>query len=149
MAETSAAMREFADRVHRGRLDLQCCEKCGAVSWPPRDACASCWSEKLQWTPFSATGIAIAATALHAPLEEFFRAHAPWRVGSVRLDAGPIVYAHFTRDVVEGGAVRLDARIDFAGRAVFIALPPGGPRIEDDRNLTNLISQNGGYDERS
>jgi len=149
MAESSAAMREFAGRIRRGGFDLQRCAECGALLWPPRDACASCWSERLLWAPVSAAGTAIAATALHAPLDAFFRAHAPWRIGSVRLDEGPVVYAHFSRDVVEGGAVRMEARIDFAGRAVLIALAPDGGRLEDDGDLADLISQGGGNNERS
>jgi uncharacterized OB-fold protein len=149
MAEMSPAMREFAGRVRRGLFELQRCAECGAVSWPPRDACASCWSERLEWAPVAPTGTAIAATTLHVSLEERFRSHAPWRVGSVRLDAGPVVYAHFSRGVVEGGAVRVEARIDFAGRAIVVALAPAGRRVEDDRDLADLISHEGGNDERT
>ena len=149
MAEMSAAMREFAAHAREGRFELQRCAECGEVSWPPRDVCGACWSDRLEWTPVSRSGVVLAATALHAPLEEFFRARTPWRVGAVQLEAGPVAYAHLHAAAAEGGAVRIEARIDHRGRGVLIALPRTGARLEDDRNLLELTSGKGGLDERS
>ncbi|HNR76461.1 MAG TPA: zinc ribbon domain-containing protein [Parvularculaceae bacterium] len=139
MAEMSAAMREFSRRADGGGFQLQKCATCGAVQWPPRDVCGECWTDALQWAAVSSTGVVLATITLRASMEEFFRARLPWRIGTIRLDAGPIVYAHLGGAVAEGDAVRLEARLDFRGRGVFIAQPLGGDAR--DSKLTELISE--------
>ena len=137
MADMSAAMREFARRAGAGVLELQQCAACGAIQWPPRDICGACWSDALQWREFPAAGFVLAATTLHASMEEFFRARLPWRVGAVRLDAGPVSYAHLHQGVAEGDPVRIEAHRDFNGRGVLVALPLQGG---DDPKIAELIS---------
>lgn len=141
MADMSAAMREFAACASERRFDLQRCAECGEVSWPPRDICGACWSDLLEWTPVSRSGVVLAATALHAPLEEFFRARTPWRVGTVRLEAGPVAHAHLHGVLSEGDEIQLEARIDYQGRAILVAVPKSGARIEDDPKLRDLITK--------
>jgi uncharacterized OB-fold protein len=121
MGNRSDAMAEFAVRVSAGKLELQRCEECGAVAWPPREACAACWSDRLVWTEIVAKGDVIATTKLHTSQDEFFRARLPWRVALIRLDAGPVAYAHLAPDSPEEGAVRIHGAIDQLGRAVFVA----------------------------
>ena len=140
MSEMSAAMREFARRANGEGLELQQCDACGAVQWPPRDVCGACWSDALQWREVSASGALIATTMLHVSMEPFFRERLPWRVGTVRLDAGPVAYAHVHERAKDGEKVRMESHRDFKGRGVLIALPADGARIEDDRKLKELIS---------
>ena len=139
MAEMSAAMSEFTRRAGEGGLQLQRCADCGTVQWPPRDACGACWSPALQWTEISASGVVIAATALHVSMEEFFRARLPWRVGVVRLDGGPVVYAHLHRALGEGDAAHIEAQVDYKGRGVLVAAPPRGGEV--DPNISDLVSK--------
>ena len=47
--------------------------------------------------------------------DPYFRERTPWRVGTVKLDAGPIVVAHLHGDAVEGGRVRLELKLDKSG----------------------------------
>jgi len=139
MAEMSAAMREFTRRAGAETLEMQKCAACSAVQWPPRDVCGACLSDALQWSDISADGVLLAATTLHASLEEYFRARLPWRVGTVRLDAGPVVYAHLHHAVAEGDAVRIKAHRDFEGRGVLVAFPPSGGA--NDLKISDLISK--------
>ena len=138
MADMSAAMREFSRRAGGKALELQKCAACGAVQWPPRDVCGACLSDALGWSPVSSAGTLIAATTLHASMEEFFRARLPWRVGTVRLDAGPVAYAHLHHAVAEGDQVRIEAHCDFKGRGVLVALPLHGGA---DPKISELISK--------
>jgi uncharacterized OB-fold protein len=140
MSEMSAAMREFARRANGEGLELQRCDACGAVQWPPREVCGACWSDALQWREVSQSGVLIATTTLHVSMESFFRARLPWRVGTVRLDAGPVAYAHLHERAQEGEAVRVEAHGDVKGRGVLIALPADGAPLEDDVKLQELIS---------
>ena len=138
MTDMSGAASEFAMRAKNGRFDLQRCEECGAVSWPPRDACASCWSDQLIWTAVAQTGVVLAATTLHASQDEFFRARLPWRIGTIRLDAGPVAYAHLHQALGEGDAVRIGSHRDFKARGVLVARPLKGG---DDPKISELISK--------
>lgn len=137
MAEMSAAMREFSRRAGAGGLQMQKCAACSEISWPPRDVCGVCWSDALQWTGVSSSGAVIATTTLHHSMEKFFSDRLPWRIGLIRLDAGPVVYAHLHHAIKDGDAAKIEAHRDFKGRGVLIALPPQGAV---DPKLADLIS---------
>src|SRR6516164_11696785 len=72
----------------RGRLELQVCQDCGATQYPPRELCNSCLSHRLIWRAQDGRGELTTETVLRAAQELFFRERTPWRIGTVRLDAG-------------------------------------------------------------
>lgn len=125
-----------------GRLELQVCDDCGAVQYPPREACGACVSARLRWRPQAGAGRLLAATTLHHSNDLFFRERLPWRLGLVQLDAGPTLVVHLHGDVTAPGQpVRVTARLDRAGRAVVIALPdPETPHMADDKMLREMGS---------
>ena len=125
-----------------GRFELQVCERCQAVQYPPRDACHVCLSPELQWTPQSGAGELLSATVLHHSNDPFYRERLPWRLGLVRLDTGPSVIAHLHGEVGEAPArVHIGARIDRAGAAVLIGFPPqGSEHMADDTMLREMTS---------
>ncbi|HSW23958.1 MAG TPA: OB-fold domain-containing protein, partial [Burkholderiaceae bacterium] len=111
-----------------GRFELQQCADCGAVSYPPREACSRCAGARLRWCAQGGDGELLAGTTLHHSNDLFFRERLPWRLGLVRLDAGPTLMVHLTgagAEVDDGASarVRVTARLDRAGQAVLIALP--------------------------
>jgi NAD(P)-dependent dehydrogenase (short-subunit alcohol dehydrogenase family)/uncharacterized OB-fold protein len=120
-----------------GRFELQQCRDCGAVQYPPREACQQCLSIRLPWKPQGGEGELLAGTVLHHSNDLFFRERLPWRLGLVRLDAGPTVVAHLHADVTSAPArVRVTARLDRAGQAVLAALPDKETSdMADDRQL--------------
>jgi ribosomal protein L40E len=83
----------------RGAFELQVCIDCGAVQYPPREACRACLSDRLSWRAQDGRGELLSETLLHHSQELYFRERTPWRVGLVRLDAGPSVVAHCHGDV--------------------------------------------------
>lgn len=119
----SRAALFFSAYAARGELRLQQCASCGAVQYPPRDACVACWSEQLPWTEVSPNGDLLSETTLHVSNNVYFRERLPWRIGAVKLDAGPVVTAHLHRDVRQSEKVRLIARTDKSGQGVLMALP--------------------------
>ena len=56
-----------------GRFELQTCLECGAVQYPPREACHRCLSVKLQWRQQPYTGELLARTILFHSNEPYFR----------------------------------------------------------------------------
>lgn len=124
-----------------GRFALQVCEACAAVQYPPRDACGKCLDPRLPWRPVPNTGRLIATTTVRASVEPYFRERLPWRVGTVRMDAGPSVLAHLHGDCAVEQAVGLALRLDKAGEAVLLALPATDtPHMEDDPVMRELGS---------
>jgi NAD(P)-dependent dehydrogenase (short-subunit alcohol dehydrogenase family)/uncharacterized OB-fold protein len=120
-----------------GRFALQVCRDCGAVQYPPREACQACLSVRLDWRAQDGAGALLADTVLHHSNDLFFRERLPWRLGLVRLDVGAAVVAHLHGDVPPAPArVRVTARLDRAGQAVLVALPEKEtPHMADDRQL--------------
>src|SRR6185369_15602167 len=132
-----------------GRFELQVCERCAAVQYPPRDACHRCLSAQLKWTPQGGGGALISETVLHHSNDPFYRERLPWRLGLIRLDAGPTVIAHLHGDVASPTAsastspvrVHVGARLDRAGAAVLIGFPAEETEhMADDTMLREMTS---------
>jgi len=125
-----------------GRFALQTCADCGAVQYPPREACHRCLSPRLPWRTQGGEGELLGSTTLHHSNDLFFRERLPWRLGLVRLDAGPTLMVHLHGEVGEAPArVRVGARLDRAGQAVLIGFPnEGSPHMADDTMLREMTS---------
>ncbi|MBL8312952.1 MAG: SDR family NAD(P)-dependent oxidoreductase [Rubrivivax sp.] len=125
-----------------GRFELQVCSDCGALQYPPREACHRCASARLMWRAQGGKGRLLGVTTLHHSNDLFFRERLPWRLGLVQLDAGPTVMAHLHGDVSRDAArVTIGARLDRAGQAVLIAFPEQEtPHMADDPMLREMTS---------
>ncbi|WP_323011563.1 SDR family NAD(P)-dependent oxidoreductase [Castellaniella sp.] len=123
-----------------GRFELQACDACGTLQYPPRSACHHCLSNQLVWREQDGAGELLSETTLHHSNDLFFRERLPWRLGFVRLDAGPTVMVHVHGDV--GAApqrIRVGARLDRAGQAVLIGFPmEGSANMADDPMLREM-----------
>ena len=124
----------------RGVFELQVCEDCGTVQYPPREACRACLSAQLRWRPQDGAGELIAETRLHHSQELYFRERVPWRVGLVRLDVGPSVVVHLHGDVARAPArVRVTSQLDRSNQAALVALPEHAtPHMADDPELREM-----------
>ena len=128
-----------------GRFELQVCEDCRAVQYPPREACHVCLSSRLVWREQSGEGQLLAGTTLHHSNDLFFRERLPWRLGLVKLDAGPTLMVHLHGDVPQTlPRVRVGARLDRAGQAVLIGFPATGSataqapgQIQESNNMAD------------
>lgn len=122
-----------------GRFALQVCEECGAVQYPPRDACRACLSTELVWRDQPPSGTLLAETTVRTSTKLYFRDRTPWRMGSVQLDAGPVVLCHLHGDCERGGKVTMLNRLDAAGQGVLLAVPAERTdHMEDDPQLRAL-----------
>ncbi|HBP28954.1 MAG: SDR family NAD(P)-dependent oxidoreductase [Advenella sp.] len=127
-----------------GKFELQVCCDCQRVQYPPRDACGYCLSHRLHWTAVDCSGILVATTVLHHSNDVYFRERLPWRIGTVKMTAGPVAIVHVHSDCKEGEPVQLDMKLDKSGNATLVALPrllP--PHYQDDpmmREMTNDVT---------
>lgn len=125
-----------------GRFVLQVCQECGATQYPPREACYQCLSPALHWQEQSGAGELLAETTLAHSNDLYFRERLPWRLGMVRLDAGPSVMVHLHGEVgAAPSRVRVGVRLDRAGQAVLIGFPEkGSEHMADDPMLREMAS---------
>lgn len=146
MARTRQATRPPAARSRsalgltaaaaEGRFNLQVCQDCKAVQYPPREVCHVCLSDGLSWQHVPPEGQLLTSTTLHHSNDLYFRERLPWRIGTVHMAAGPSVVAHIHGDCQDGDAVRLALKLDRSGQAVMVALPlQATPHMEDDKVL--------------
>jgi NAD(P)-dependent dehydrogenase (short-subunit alcohol dehydrogenase family)/uncharacterized OB-fold protein len=123
----------------QGRFALQVCTDCGTVVYPPRDACPSCLSPRLPFCDVDPCGVLVAETTVRTSTDPYFRERTPWRLGTVKLDAGPVLVAHLHGDAVEGARVRLALKLDKSGSAVVLALPEQDTaNMADDPHLREM-----------
>jgi NAD(P)-dependent dehydrogenase (short-subunit alcohol dehydrogenase family)/uncharacterized OB-fold protein len=141
-AMRSRAAVGLAVAAAEGRFALQHCAECGAVQYPPRDACRACLSDALTWQDTDPSATVLAETRVNASPDPYFRERLPWRMGSVKMAAGPVVLAHLTEGVERGDRVTLELRLDRAGQGVMTALPlERSPTMEEDPALRAMGTQ--------
>jgi NAD(P)-dependent dehydrogenase (short-subunit alcohol dehydrogenase family)/uncharacterized OB-fold protein len=122
-----------------GRFALQVCLDCNTVIYPPRDACPACLSLRIPFRDVDPGGTIMAETTVRTSTEPYFRERTPWRIGTVQLDAGPVIVAHMHGDVGEGERVRLELKLDKSGSAVAMALPEKETEhMADDPHLREM-----------
>ena len=125
-----------------GRFELQACADCGAVQYPPREACCKCLSSRLRWREQAGEGQLLSTTTLHHSNDLFSRERLPWRLGLDHLDVGPTLMVHLHGEVGDApGPVRVGARLDRAGQAVLIGYPKdAGAHMADDKMPREMTS---------
>jgi NAD(P)-dependent dehydrogenase (short-subunit alcohol dehydrogenase family)/uncharacterized OB-fold protein len=123
-----------------GQFRLQVCGECGAVQYPPRESCHRCLSDRLRWREQSGIGELISETTVHHSQDLFFSERVPWRLGLVRLDAGPTVVVHLHGGCAPAPSrVRVGTRLDKSGQGVLVAFPTDEViNMADDRQLREM-----------
>lgn len=116
----SRAALRMTDAAKAGRFELQQCKKCGAVQYPPREACVRCLSVELEWTLQPAGGRMICETTLHH--SHLSKTELPVRIGLVQLQSGPIALAYVGKSVPAAPAdVQITVKLNDEGYAVLVA----------------------------
>jgi NAD(P)-dependent dehydrogenase (short-subunit alcohol dehydrogenase family)/uncharacterized OB-fold protein len=124
-----------------GQFRLQVCGSCGSVQYPPRDVCSRCLSAQLRWRDMATSGELIAGSLTFISNSPYFRERAPWRIGTVQLDCGPLVIAHIHRACSNTGPVRVAIMLDRAGAPVMVATPrQDTPTMYDDPQYREMIA---------
>ncbi len=139
-AQRSRAALGLTAAAAEGVFALQVCSACGAVQYPPRDACRVCLSAALVWRRQNGTGELLSETMVRYGQELYFRERGAWRIGLVRLDAGVSVVAHLHESCPAAPhRVRVFAALDRVGQAALVAGPlEGNISLADDSNLREM-----------
>lgn len=87
--------RHWRLQEQRYKLVGETCDNCGVKLFPPRDVCLECEAPAQELYTFTGLGEVYSFTTIYdAP--EGFEPQAPYMVGLVKLDEGPIVTAQIT-----------------------------------------------------
>ncbi len=116
-----------------GAFRLQFDASTGRVQYPPREIAASSLSERLEWREVEPRGTVLAATVLRASGSAYTRELLPWPIVLAEV-AGARIIAHALEAagaLGPGDAVRLELRLDRAGRGVYCAFA-GEPGADAD-----------------
>ncbi|WP_315766412.1 MULTISPECIES: SDR family NAD(P)-dependent oxidoreductase [unclassified Bradyrhizobium] len=131
----------FTRAAAEGRFMLQRCQACGVFAYPAREACPFCLSAQLTFVDAPRRGTLLAETTARVPSDVYFRERAPWRVGLVKMDCGPMIVAHLHADSIEGAPVRMSLQLDKSGQAVAFAAPEQEtPNMADDKQWREMTA---------
>jgi len=111
--------KSYYDFLKEKRLMGSLCDDCNALMVPPRMTCMECRGNKLKWSQLSGKGSLATFTVVHvAPT--FLKDKAPYAVGIVKLEEGPMMTARL---------VGIDVR---RPEAIKIGMPMVADYIEEN-----------------
>jgi uncharacterized OB-fold protein len=130
----TALTRPFWDAAAKGVLLLQRCEACREAAFYPRAICPHCWSPRLRWEASSGRGALRSFSVVHKPGHPAWRPIAPFTVGLVRLEEGPVMTSLILASNIEpsvGAPVELQPT-EIGGRVLpaFAITQRGAPEHE-------------------
>ena len=105
-----------------GRFELPCCKNCGAVQYPPSEICRQCLSDTIEMSACDPHGTVIASTCIYRSYAADFATIGPSTVASIKMNAGPVVFAHVLEALSYGIQVTLVPLVDGVGDGVLGAL---------------------------
>ncbi len=81
--------RPWWEAARRHKLQLQRCEQCGHLAFPPAPMCPGCRSTELGWIDVSGRGKVWSWTVFHKSYFAGFANEIPYAVAIVELEEGP------------------------------------------------------------
>ena len=140
-AGRSRAAHLLTRAAAEGRFALQRCGECRQFCYPAHDVCPHCLSVDLALEDAPSGGVLVSSTAVGVPADVYFRERAPWRIGLIKLDCGPIVVAHLHEECADEDKVRMSLHLDKSGQAAAFASPVRQTEnAQDDRQLREMTA---------
>lgn len=113
---------ELSELLVLNRLELQVCQVCKAVQYPPAEICRGCLRDELSFAPIEVRATVIASAIVHHSHRADFAVGGPWSIASVRLGSGAVAFAHILSPLACGENVELIALTDRLGDGVLGAI---------------------------
>ncbi len=123
-----------------GRFALPRCGACGTYSWPMVEACPDCLSADITAAEAPSGAVLLSQTSAEVPADPYFRERAPWRVGLVQMDCGPVALVHLHPEPQAGERLRLTLMLDRAGQGVLHAGPENGGDMSTDKQWQEMTA---------
>ena len=123
-----------------GRFALPRCGACGTYAWPMPEACAQCLFADMTAAEAPMGAVLLSETTAEVPADPYFRERAPWRVGLVQMDCGPVALVHLHPAPQVGDRLTLTLMLDRAGQAVLHAGPENGGDMSTDKQWQEMVA---------
>lgn len=123
-----------------GRFALPFCAACKTFSWPMPEACPTCLSPDICAADARKGAMLLSETTAEVPADPYFRERAPWRVGLVKMECGPVALVHLHPAPGPGDRLRLTLMLDRAGQAVLHAAPENGGDMSIDPQWQEMVA---------
>lgn len=91
--------------AHCGRLEMQRCQACHFVRWPPAPICPECLTAGGVWSALSGDGEVWSVATYHRAFHPGLSGEVPYRVAVVELGEGPRLVTNVRDDVGVGDTV--------------------------------------------
>lgn len=91
-----------------GRLEMQRCEACDELRWPPAPICPECLNPGGAWSTLGGDGRVWSVATYHRAFHPGLSGETPYRVALVELAEGPRMVVNVRDDVRTGDAVRAE-----------------------------------------
>jgi uncharacterized protein len=115
--------REYWRGAHHKQLMLQKCHVCGAVQFPPRHHCATCWDSEPGWFEASGRGIVESVTVVRRAPIAAFRSKVPYVVAAIRIAEGPRMITNLIGEGALLAQIGDAVVVDFAAAEGGVVLP--------------------------
>ncbi|WP_298216836.1 Zn-ribbon domain-containing OB-fold protein [Acidocella sp.] len=109
----NATTQPFWSGCQQGRFELQRCEACGHMQFPPRLACTSCHSGALGWVNASGRGTVYSFTTVYRAPIEAFKPDLPYIIAMIELEEGPRAMMNLRGADPERIAIGMEVEIFF------------------------------------
>ena len=111
----------FWEACARGTLQVQECQECGTIFFPPAELCISCLSPKVRWRPCSGRGTIYSFTVIRrAPLQDI---DVPAVLAIVELDEGCAMYSNVIDCDPDSVRIGMHVAVHFQRISEDVALP--------------------------
>lgn len=77
--------RSFWEGVRNREFNIQKCEECDSLRWPPGDVCPYCWSEDYWWFELSGRGEVNTWVVFHRAYWSDIKEALPYNVAEIEL----------------------------------------------------------------
>jgi uncharacterized OB-fold protein len=81
------------EALAQGRLELQRCDACRRLRFPPMSTCPLCGSGEYDWERVAARGTLYSWVVTHLAFDASLADDVPYVIGTVELEGGPRLFA--------------------------------------------------------
>lgn len=117
----TALSKPYWEACRAGKLTVQQCRDCEALTFIPQPCCGNCLSEKLEWIEVSGRGTLYSFTTVYRPQQPSFEV--PYTVVVVELDEGYYMLSNLLGVEPEDVKIGTPLEVVFEERSEEITLP--------------------------
>jgi len=123
LPDMSDDTKSYWEGCKRHKLLLPKCRACGKTFFFPRDFCAQCLSEDIEWIQMSGRGKVHTFSVIERPPSAPFAEDVPYVVAIIELDEGPRMMSDLVDIAPEHVRVDMAVEVVFEDITEDVALP--------------------------